>query len=107
MACYMENSNNQHLSLWMDCKLKDKDNGKSTSVLDMDCFTPEVSFHLVLSSDSGGCYFHKSQQIYQPLEGDRQGKSLEIQNTVEEAKYGFDLMHVFKDSFAILLEKNK
>jgi hypothetical protein len=61
MACYMENSNNQNLRLRMDCKLKGEDNGKSMSVLDMDCFTPEVSFRPVLSSNSGGCYFQPSQ----------------------------------------------
>jgi hypothetical protein len=39
VACYMENSNNQDLRLKMDCKLKGGDNDKSTSVLDMNCFT--------------------------------------------------------------------
>jgi hypothetical protein len=52
VACYMENFNNQNLRLRMDCKLRDEDNGKSTSILDMDCFTPVVSFQPVLSSDS-------------------------------------------------------
>jgi hypothetical protein len=104
VACYMENSNNQNLRLRIDCKLKGEDNGKSTSVLDMDCFTPEVSFQPVLSSDSGGCYFQPSQQIYQPLDGNRQGESHENQNAVEEVKHSFGLMHVLEDPFAVLLE---
>jgi hypothetical protein len=44
MACYMESSNNQDLRLKMDCKLRDGDNGKSMSKLDMGCSTPVVSF---------------------------------------------------------------
>lgn len=56
VAFYMENSNNQNLRLMMDCKLRDEDNGKSTSILDMGCFTPVVSSQLVMTSDSEGCY---------------------------------------------------
>jgi hypothetical protein len=61
MACYMENSNNQNLRFRIDCKLKSEDNRKSMSILDMDCFTQEVPFQPVLSSDSGGCYLQPSQ----------------------------------------------
>jgi hypothetical protein len=61
VACYMENCNNQNLRLRMDCNLRDEDNGQSMSVLDMDGFTPVVSFQPVLSSNSGGYYFQQSQ----------------------------------------------
>jgi hypothetical protein len=40
VACYMAISNNWDLSLKTDCKIKGGDIDKSTSVLDMDCFTP-------------------------------------------------------------------
>jgi hypothetical protein len=58
----------------------------------------------VLSSDSGGCYFQQSQQIFQPLDGNQQGKSHERKNAVEEVKHDCGLMHVLEDPFAILLE---
>jgi hypothetical protein len=101
----MENYNNQNLRLKIDCKLKGEYNGKSTSVSDIDCFTPEVSFQPVLSSNSGGCYFHPYQQIYQPLDGNRQGESHENQNAVEEVKHSLGLMHALEYPFAFLLEK--
>jgi hypothetical protein len=104
VACYMENYNNHNLRLRMDCKLKGEDNGKSTTILNMDSFTLEVSFQAVLSSDSGGCYFHPSQQIYQPLDGNRQGKTHENKNAVEETKYNCCFTHVLEDPFAVWLE---
>jgi hypothetical protein len=69
MACYMKNTKSKNLGLRMDCKLIDEDNGQSTSLLDMDSFTPDISFQPVLSTHLGGCYFQWSQQIYRPLEG--------------------------------------
>jgi hypothetical protein len=44
MACYMESFNNQKLQLTMGCKLRDKDDGHSTSTLNMDCLLPGGSF---------------------------------------------------------------
>jgi hypothetical protein len=49
MACYMENIYNLNLQLMMGCELRNEEDDKSMSVLDMDCFTPEVSFQLELS----------------------------------------------------------
>jgi hypothetical protein len=57
-----------------------------------------------LSSDSGGYHFHPSQQIYQPLDGNRQGESHENQNAVEEVKHSFGLMHALEYPFAVFLE---
>jgi hypothetical protein len=104
VACYMKISNNQDLRLKTDCKLKGGDNDKSTSVLDMDCFALEGFLQPISSSDSGGCYFHPSQQIYQLLHGNRQGESHENHNAVEEVKHSFGLIHALEDPFAVLRE---
>jgi hypothetical protein len=48
MACYMENIYNQNLQLMVGCKLRNEGDDKSMSVLDIDCFIPEVSFQLQL-----------------------------------------------------------
>jgi hypothetical protein len=72
MACYMENIYILNLQLMMGCELKNKEDNKSISVLDMGCFTPEVVLQPLLSSDSGGCYSQPSQQADQLLDGNRQ-----------------------------------
>jgi hypothetical protein len=46
----------------------------------------------------------QSQQIFQPLDGNQQGKSHENKNAVEEVKHDCCLMHVLEDPFAVLLE---
>jgi hypothetical protein len=104
VACYMESFNNQNLQLMMGCKLRDEDDGQSTSVLDMDFFLPGVSFQPTLSSDSEDCYFQQSQQIFQPLGGNQQVKSHERKNAVEKVKHDCCFVHVLKDPFAVLLE---
>jgi len=71
VPCYMESFNNQNLQLMMGCKLRDKDDGQSMLVLDMDFFPPEVSFQPALSSNSEDCYFQQSQQSFQPLGGNQ------------------------------------
>jgi hypothetical protein len=45
-------------------QLGNKYDGQSTSVLDMDCLPPGVSFQPTLSSDSEDCYLQQSQQIF-------------------------------------------
>jgi hypothetical protein len=52
----MDSFNNQNLQLMMGCKLRDEDDGQLTSLLDMDCFLPGVSFQPTLSLDSKDCY---------------------------------------------------
>jgi hypothetical protein len=52
MDFYMENIYNQNLQVMMGCKLRNEEDEKSMSVLDMDCFILEVSFQLELSFDS-------------------------------------------------------
>jgi hypothetical protein len=44
MACYMENYDNQDLRLRMGCQLRDEDNDKSMSKLDIGCFASVFSF---------------------------------------------------------------
>jgi hypothetical protein len=104
MACYMENYNNQNLRLRMDCNLIDGDNGKSTSVSDMGCCTPVVSFRPMLTYDSGGSYSQQSKRIFHPLYGNQLGESHENRNAVEEVKHSFGVMHALEDPFAVFLE---
>jgi hypothetical protein len=104
VACYMECFNNQNLQLMMSCKLRNKDDGQSTSVLNMDCLPPGVSFQSTLSYDSKDYYFQQSQQIFQPLGGNQQVKSHENKNAVEGVKHDYCFVHVLEDPFAVLLE---
>jgi hypothetical protein len=49
---YMEGYFSSYLQPMLNYQLGNKDDGQSTSVLDMDCFPPWVSFQPALSSDS-------------------------------------------------------
>jgi hypothetical protein len=81
-----------------------KYDGQSTSMLDMDCFPPRVSFQPALSSDSEVCHFQQSQQIFQPLRGNQQVKSHKNENVVEGVKHGCFFVHVLEETFALLVE---
>jgi hypothetical protein len=104
MACYMENIYSLNLQLMMSCEIKNKKDNKSMSVLDMDCFTPEVSFQLELSFDSKGCYSKQFQQIFPSFDENRQGKSPENKKAVEEMIQDCSFTHVLEDPFVVLLE---
>jgi hypothetical protein len=52
MACYMECFNNQNLQLMMSYKLRNRGDGQSTSVLNMDFFLPGGLFQSTLSYGS-------------------------------------------------------
>ena len=54
---YMEGYFSSYLQPLLNYQLGNKDDGKSTSLLDMDFFPPGVSFQPTLSSDSEDCYF--------------------------------------------------
>ena len=58
---YMEGYFSSDLQSVLKYQLGNKYDGQSTSVLDMDCFPPGVSFHPTLFSDSEDCYFQHSQ----------------------------------------------
>jgi len=57
VACYMEKFNNQNLQLMMGCELRNEDDDKSMSILNMGYFLPKVSFQPTLSSNAEDCYF--------------------------------------------------
>jgi hypothetical protein len=57
---YMESCFNSYLQSVINYQIGNKYDGKSTSVLDMDCFPLGVSFQPALSSDSKYCYFQQS-----------------------------------------------
>ena len=61
---YMESCFSSYLQPVLNCQLGNKDDSKSTSLLDMDFFPPRVSFQPTLSSESEDCYFQQSQQIF-------------------------------------------
>jgi hypothetical protein len=104
MACYMENIYNLNLQLMMGCEIRNEEDDKSMSVLDMDCFTPEVSFQLEFSFDSEGCYSKQFQQIFQSFKENRQGKSPENKKAMEEMIHDCSFTHVLEYLFAVLLE---
>jgi hypothetical protein len=52
----MDNLYNQNLQLMVGCKLRNEEDDKSMSVIDIDCFIPKVSFQFKLSFGSKGCY---------------------------------------------------
>ena len=58
---YMEGYFSLDLQHMLNYQLGNKDDGKSTVMLDMDCFPPRVSFQPTLSPDSKDCYFQQSQ----------------------------------------------
>jgi hypothetical protein len=101
---YMEGYFSSDLQHVINYQLGNKDDGQSTSMLDMDFFPPRVSFQPALSSDSEDCYFQQSQQIFQPLGGNQQVKSHKNKNAVEGMKHGCCFVHVLEDPFAVLLE---
>jgi hypothetical protein len=101
---YMEGYFSSDLQPVINYQLGNKDDGQSTSVLDMDCLPPEVSFQPTLSSDSEDCYFQQSQQIFQPLWGNQQVELHENKDAVEGVKHDCCFMHVLEDPFAVLLE---
>jgi hypothetical protein len=104
VACYMEYSTNQNLRLRKDCKLRSEDNGSSTSALDMDCFTPMISFQPVSFSNLEGRFPQQSQLNFQSLDGNQQDQSPENQNAVEEMIRDCYFIHMLEDPFAALLE---
>jgi hypothetical protein len=101
---YMEGYLSSDLQPVLNYHLGNIDDGKSTSLLDMDFFPPGVSFQPTLSSDSKDCYFHQSQHIFQPLGGNQHVKSHENKNVVEGAKHNCCFVHILEDPFAFLLE---
>jgi hypothetical protein len=56
VACYMESFNNQNLQLMMGCKIRDEDDGQSTSTLNTDCLLPGGLFQSTLSCSSEDFY---------------------------------------------------
>ena len=84
VACYMENYTNQNLRLRKDCKLRSEDNGSSTSSLDVDRFTPMISFHPVSFSVSEVDFPQAYQLNFQFLDGKQQDQSPKDQDAVEE-----------------------
>jgi hypothetical protein len=101
---YMEGYFSSDLQPVINYQLGNKYDGQSTSVLDMDCLPPGVSFQPALSSDSEDCYFQQSQQIFQPLCGNQQVELHENKDAVEGVKHDCCFMYVFEDPFAVLLE---
>jgi hypothetical protein len=101
---YMEGYFSLDLQLVINYQLGNKDDGQSTSMLDMDFLPPGVSFQLALSSDSEDFYFQHSQQIFHPLCGNQQVELHENKDVVEGVKHCCCFMHVFDDPFAVLLE---
>ena len=88
----------------LNYQLGNKDDSKSTSLLDMVFFPPGVSFQPTLSSNLEYCYFQQSQQIFQPLGDNQHVKSHENNKVVEGVKHDCCFVHILEDPFAVLLE---
>jgi hypothetical protein len=101
---YMESCFSSDLQPVINYQLGNKYDGKSTSVLDMDCLPLGVSFQPTLSSDSEDCYFQQSPHILQPFCGNQQVELHENKDAVEGVKHDCCFMHVLEDPFAVLLE---